>query len=151
MVLVTGSTDTTSMQANVDGVNGDDLVFLGTDNWTSNIYPFSGSGDGTLNRVHQVNPNKDEGPLTHALLDVNGDGVMDLLQNHLGVYNRSFIGLGTTSGTFDFSRVSQDHPAVDDWSQFKLLVGDFNGDGQDDIVYNSAGSSNDIYVGLAKE
>ncbi len=71
--------------------------------------------------------------------------------NHLGTENVSYIGLGTDSGMFDFSRISQTHPALDDWSQFDILVGDFNGDGFEDVVYNNASTANDLYVGLAKD
>lgn len=94
---------------------------------------------------------KDLGEMKHALLDVNGDGRMDILSNKMDSFNRSFIGLGTSSGEFDLGRVSQDHPELDDWSQFQILTGDVDGDGRDDIVYNSADAGNSIYVAIAKE
>jgi len=85
------------------------------------------------------------------LLDVNGDGRKDVIFNRMGPVNRSYVGLGSSDGRFDFSRVSQDHPAADQWAQFEILTGDINGDGREDIVYNNADATNSVYVAIAKE
>lgn len=84
------------------------------------------------------------------LLDVNGDGRQDILLNRMSTVNRSFIGLGATDGSFDYSRVSQDHPQTEQWSQYQILTGDINGDSRDDIIYVNADASNTVYVGLAR-
>lgn len=84
------------------------------------------------------------------LLDVNGDGRKDLLANSLETVNHLVIGLGNSDGDFDFSRVSQDHPAGDQWPQFEILTGDINGDSREDVVYVNADESNTVYVGLAR-
>ncbi len=60
-------------------------------------------------------------------------------------------GKGLDTGEFDYGRIFQDHPSFDDWSQFEVLVGDVNGDGREDVIYNNSDASNDVYVGLAKE
>jgi len=85
------------------------------------------------------------------LLDVNGNGRKDLLMNRMGAVNRSIIGLARSDGSFDFSRVSQDHPANDQWSQFGILVGDINGDSREDVVYVNADATNTVYVGIARD
>ena len=84
------------------------------------------------------------------LLDVNGDGRKDILLNRMGTVNRSYIGLGNSNAVFDFSRVSQDHPANDQWGQFEILTGDINGDSREDVVYVNADATNTVYVGIAR-
>jgi hypothetical protein len=64
--------------------------------------------------------------------------------------NRSSIGLGLSNGEFDFSRISQDHPAGDQWGQFEILTGDIDGDSREDVVYVNADATNRIYVGVAR-
>ncbi len=85
------------------------------------------------------------------LLDVNGDGRKDLLMNRMGTVNRSIIGLGRPDGSFNFTRVSQDHPANDQWGQFDILTGDITGDSREDVVYVNADATNTVYVGIARE
>jgi hypothetical protein len=85
------------------------------------------------------------------LLDVNGNGRKDLLMNRMGAVNRSIIGLARSDGSFDFSRVSQDHPANDQWGQFDILTGDINGDSREDVVYVNADATNTVYVGIARD
>jgi hypothetical protein len=84
------------------------------------------------------------------LLDVNGDGRKDLLANSLGTLNHVVIGLGKANGDFDFSRISQDHPAGDQWPQFQILTGDINGDSREDVIYVNADATNTVYVGIAR-
>ena len=138
---------------NIDGVAGADLVWVASSRDSNPVHRDLSTG-GTPALVsggdHQPVA-QGEGPFELALLDVNGDGRKDLLLNAMDTVNRSFIGLGTSSGVFDFGRISQDHPAFDDWSQFTILVGDIDGDGREDVIYNNADASNDVYVGLAKE
>ncbi|MEM8487344.1 MAG: thiol-activated cytolysin family protein [Bacteroidota bacterium] len=137
---------------NIDGVAGVDLVWVAAGQTRSPVHKDLTTGgvpalvEGDLQWLEE-----EAGPFEIRLLDVNGDGRKDLLINSMESVNRSFIGLGTSTGDFDFGRISQDHPIFDDWSQFEILVGDVNGDGRDDVIYNNADASNDVYVGLAKE
>jgi len=85
------------------------------------------------------------------LLDVNGDGRKDILLNRMGAVSRSYIGLGRTNAVFDFSRISQDHPANTQWGQFDILVGDINGDSREDVIYVNADATNTVYVGLSRD
>jgi hypothetical protein len=85
------------------------------------------------------------------LLDVNGDGRKDILLNRMGAVSRSYIGLGRTNAVFDFSPISQDHPANTQWGQFDILVGDVNGDSREDVIYLNADATNTVYVGLSRD
>ncbi len=137
---------------NIDGVAGADLVWMNSIAASNPIHrDLTTGGTPALVEGALQNAPEGEGPFVLRLLDVNGDGRKDLLMNTMGTVNRSFLGLGTASGNFDLGRVSQDHPAFDDWSQFTILVGDINGDNRDDVIYNNADASNDVYVALAKE
>ena len=138
---------------NIDGVAGVDLVWVNsiTENNPVHRDLTTGGVPALVEGPLQTPVHQGEGPFVVRLLDVNGDGRQDLLMNTMESFNRSFIGLGKSDGEFDFGRVSQDHPSIDDWSQFDILVGDVDGDGREDVVYNNADASNDVYVALAKE
>jgi len=66
--------------------------------------------------------------------DFNGDGLEDILLNHLGSTNTLKIGLGSASGQIDF-QPAVSHPASNAWSQYQTHVGDFDGDGRDDVAW----------------
>ena len=80
--------------------------------------------------------------------DVNGDGRADLIWNATGQGNRTYVGLGQADGTFQFLPF-QDHTGQD-WSGYETLVGDVNGDGRADLIWNETGQGNHIYVGLGQ-
>ena len=93
----------------------------------------------------------------HAALigDVNGDRKADLVWNWLGGdINRIYVGLSQGNNqpysTFQV-QTPQDHPVRGGWSGYQLLIGDVNGDGKADLVWNSLGGDiNRIYVGLSQ-
>ncbi|MEM9986665.1 MAG: thiol-activated cytolysin family protein, partial [Bacteroidota bacterium] len=66
--------------------------------------------------------------------DFNGDGMEDILLNHLGSINTLKIGLGSSSGQIDF-QPAVSHPESYPWSQYQTHVGDFDGDGNDDVAW----------------
>lgn len=146
-----GWSDYDVVVGDVDGQNGVDLIWMASERASNPIHLDMANGIGGLTVGGHQNAKEDEGPFILRVLDVNGDGRDDLLMNTMGDVNRSFIGLGQSDGLFDLGRISQDHPAIDDWSQFDVLVGDFNGDNRDDVAYNNADASNDVYVGLTRE
>jgi len=84
------------------------------------------------------------------LLDVDSDGRKDVLFNQMGTVNRSYVGLGTPEGVFNFSSVSQTHPQTELWRQYQILTGDINGDSREDIVYVNADATNRVYFGIAR-
>ncbi len=66
--------------------------------------------------------------------DFNGDGMEDILLNHLGSINTLKIGLGSPSGQIDF-QPAVSHPESQPWSEYQTQVGDFDGDGKDDVAW----------------
>jgi hypothetical protein len=139
---------------NITGNAGVDLVWVAPARATPRIQRDLSSGNPLLLAAgeRQDLDNIAEGANDYVLrlLDINGDGRKDLLMNRMGTVNRSIIGLGRSDGSFDFSRVSQDHPAGDQWAQFEILVGDINGDSREDVVYVNADATNTVYVGIAR-
>ena len=139
---------------NITGNAGADLVWVNTvqkpylhrDLSTGGNPPLEEGGVG-----QGVTQADDENDYQIRLLDVNGDGRKDLLLNRMGTVNKSFVGLGRSDGSFDFTRVSQDHPAGDQWGQFDILTGDINGDSREDVVYVNADATNTVYVGIARD
>ncbi|PWN06592.1 thiol-activated cytolysin family protein [Rhodohalobacter mucosus] len=151
---VNGWTDYRTIVGNIDGKEGADLVWInpnGTD--ASPIHKNLSTG---RSQPYEKGPlqwlYRDGGPFPwqNRLLDVNGDGRKDLLATSLETVNHMVVGLGKEDGNFDFSRVSQDHPASDQWAQFKILTGDVNGDSRDDVIFVNADATNTVYVGLAR-
>ena len=63
----------------------------------------------------------------------------------------SMLALARRSPTVLYLRFSaaQDHPARG-WSGYQLLIGDVNGDGKADLVWNELGGLNRFYVGLSQ-
>ena len=79
--------------------------------------------------------------------DVNGDGRADLIAFTRGTTGDVYVALGTANGGFagtgikwhDFFAINSETP----------LVGDWNGDGKDDIAAFTGGTTGDVYVALS--
>jgi hypothetical protein len=86
--------------------------------------------------------------------DVNGDGRGDLIWNHLvSGSNQTRVALGNADGTFAF-QAAVTHPTTpaEGWSNgYELFVGDFDGDGDDDLMWNrrQASQPNRVYTALS--
>lgn len=139
---------------NITGNAGADLVWVVPTRATPRVHKDLSTGSNQLLTAADYQDLDDiaEGADDYILrlLDVNGDGRKDLLMNRMGTVNRSIIGLGRSNGNFDYSRVSQDHPTGDQWTQFEILVGDINGDSREDVIYVNADATNSVYVGLSR-
>jgi hypothetical protein len=146
-----GWEDYTTLVGDVDGQNGLDLLFADV---TSNSIPLHrhrslGSGRFEMSGLAALPFDGTANDLRPRLADVNGDGRSDFVL-YSATTDEVRVGLATTNGTFDFSgRPVQSRPTPEDWSQFRLLVGDVNGDRRDDLVWVDASARNRVYVGLA--
>ena len=92
--------------------------------------------------------------------DVNGDGPADVVvTKYLQDNNQSnFIngiavmkGISGSDPFFNISTAPQEHPVQQDWENYgHVFVGDVNGDGLQDVIWNNAELDNSIYVAIAK-
>ena len=136
----------------VDGGAGDDIVYPRRNQRTQRIHRNLSQGNGAFSFQNEQEQDAlgVEGPFDSYLIDVNRDGIMDLVWNKLdGVLNNVIVGLGTTDGRFDFSRAVQTHPVREDWETYTMYLGDFNGDGFGDLAWTD--NANTIHVGLARD
>lgn len=104
-----------------------------------------------FNTVVTLNVSLDPGYETFVG-DFNSDGLDDLLFNFTsGVTNEVAVALGDGLGGFAVQAVQADtaQPA-EGWSLFdETLIGDFDADGDDDILWNKKDTENVLYVGLS--
>ncbi len=134
----------------IDGDGRDDMIF-NRETWTANgVHRSLSDGTGLNQQDFQNLPDVSASGYVSHVADVNGDGRIDLVFNKLDTSNETWVGLGSDDGTFDFSRVMQQHPEIDDWTQFDVFFADINDDGRDDIIWNHAAATNKTYVGLGK-
>lgn len=92
-------------------------------------------------------------PYTVQKGDFNGDGRQDLMINHVqSGTNQTRIGLANTDGTFTFGAVTT-HPQASPtggWADnYKPYVGDFDGDGNDDVLWDRVKSSQPRLIHVA--
>jgi hypothetical protein len=90
-------------------------------------------------------------PATAVTGDFNGDGRTDIAWTHTSAgLNQTVIGLASGGGSFEYFG-SINHPVTPDegWAVYDTHVGDINGDGNDDLVWNARGAQNVTYLGLA--
>ncbi len=91
-------------------------------------------------------------PSYDALLaDIDNDGDKDLVWNFRGSVNITWRALSNGDGTFVVAGATgQTHPASG-WGspRYNVFVGDANGDGHEDLIWNSAGDApNRFYHGI---
>ncbi|HUG40221.1 MAG TPA: VCBS repeat-containing protein, partial [Longimicrobiales bacterium] len=139
--------------ARVGDVNADgwDDVVLNNSSGGNWVYVRRSNGDGTLTLL----PDQEFGAIGWADYtlhtgDFNRDGRMDLLWNATARQNIPIHrGLGGADSRFlHLPFQSVPHPA--DTTALHTLIGDFNGDGGDDVLWNRRGVGlNHLYVGLS--
>ena len=141
-----------SFKTYVGDINGDgrdDLIWNQTDVTVNRVYVGLGNANGTITFLpNQQHPSPGWSSFKTYVGDINGDGRDDLIWNQTDVtVNRVYVGLGNANGTITFLP-NQEHPTPG-WSSFKTYVGDINGDGRDDLIWNQTDVTvNRVYVGL---
>lgn len=117
-----------AVDAYADGVPGSVAILLG-------------NGDGTFT-LQAATPATGDTPLSIAVGDLNGDGILDLAvsngyDNTTQTWGTVTVLLGAGDGTFTPTAVS---PAVGSLPS-SIAVADFNGDGIPDLATTNAGSN----------
>lgn len=90
-------------------------------------------------------------PVETRVGDFNGDGNEDLLfSSSDGGTNQVKVALSDGNGSF-MLEPTQSHPQTGlPWSSYELRMGDFNGDGNDDLAWNlRTANTNDTYLALS--
>jgi len=139
-----------------DGAFGDDLVWnrLGSSN---DAYVATSDGQGAYNLLSTTYATAggwgSYRPFVGDVDNKNGDDLIWFISgdNTTGrvtrIYVRPATGGGAFSGTLNSEDPNPTDPDVND-GPFEAVVGDFNGDGRADIMWNELSSVNRSFVGL---
>ncbi|HSK20713.1 MAG TPA: thiol-activated cytolysin family protein [Longimicrobiales bacterium] len=139
--------------------NGDgrgDLLWNHLVSGSNRIAVGFGMTDGTFDIrtavTHDMTPPEGWGNgYTMHVGDFNADGLDDLMWNRVrgGGANRVYIAISNGDGTFAF-RTPTTHPNEPAWIDgWRTHVGDLNGDGRSDIIWNLLGQSNYTFTARA--
>lgn len=157
-VLREGQEQFRPYEALVGDVTGDgraDVVWNARAGTLNRTYVSRGQSDGTFasgNPQDHPADVSDWSAFTPLLADVDGDGAGDLVWSRQSSgANTLYIAPATGAGGFAFSTDSQVHPADASWRDFDLHVGDLNGDGRADLVWNQRTPTENVwYLGVGQ-
>lgn len=142
---------TGGVQTLIGDVNGDgrsDMIWNQLQQGTNQLFVGLSAGDGTFAFTsafrHPEAAPEGWGNYTVSVADLNGDAYADLVWNHLGTNNKTYLGLGNGDGTFGTPAV-RIHGATG-WGAYTVVVGDAMGatgsaDGRDDVIWPRFGTA----------
>lgn len=132
-----------TLTGDVDGDGKTDMIWNQLQGTTNQLFVGISAGDGTFSFtspfVHPATaPSEGWGNFTVSVSELNGDGFADLVWNHLGTENKTYVGYGNGDGTFATPSV-RIHPLTP-WSSYTIATGDAMGpsgsaDGRDDLLW----------------
>jgi len=151
------STPFSTTTADVDGDGNDDLIFNHRSAANEIAIAFA-NGDGTFSSAqvttHPNTPAGGWGASDFVTADLENDGSYELVWSRVGNangVNRTYVARANgRSLTFLDGVTHPDTPTQGGgWDAYRTLVGDMDGDGDDDLVWNLLGARNRTFVGFS--
>jgi hypothetical protein len=123
--------------------NNDGILDIAADNFTSQpVEILLGTGNGTFSPAPSQPAMTAVSPQSAALVDFNGDGILDLALSDSGSTSLTVL-LGHNDGTFTQQAVEPDAGQTTTY----IASADFNGDGKPDLALVDSANSILIYLG----
>ncbi|CAF3760649.1 unnamed protein product [Rotaria sordida] len=127
--------------------NDGQLDIVVVNSGTNDIGIFLGYGNGSFTTSRRYSTGNDSGPIAIVLTDINNDGEIDIIVANAAANN---IGILLGRGNLTFDTITT-YPIENGSNPFSVAVGDFDNDGQIDIVVaNYRTSSISIFLGYNK-
>ena len=154
------STPFSTTTADVDGDGNDDLIFNHRQAANEIAIAFS-NGDGTFTApqasTHPASPEGGWATADFVTADLENDGSYELIWSRVGnanddnITNITYVARASGRSLEFLDGVT--HPDTPrqggSWDEYRTLVGDMDGDGDDDLVWNLLGGRNRTFIGFS--